>query len=346
MKVWIPALALAAALLGGSAAAAAPANPTPADTPPADDHQALERKLEEARARLEKAAKEVAELSVGMMPDTLSIERIVRGDAHPILGVRLGEPAPGGGVTIASVSPGGAADEAGLKAGDVITSVNGRRVANATEVVAQLHQMAPGQAAQIERNRAGSTARVSVTPRPMDPRMTVLMGDFERGMADFGTSMGDWFEHSGEWGGHGLGGLEIAALSPDLGRYFGTDKGVLVIKASPAFADKLKDGDVILSIGGREPEGVAHALRILRSYQPLEHVPMTIERDRKQLKLDLVMPERREPHPPHPPRPPRPGEPAVPPAPPAPLAPPGPPQPPQPSQPTPPAPRAGGAETV
>lgn len=265
MKLWIPALALAAALLGGSASAAAPAGPTPGDAPPADDHQALERKLDEARARLEKAAKEVAELSVGMMPDMQSIERMVGSGAHPMLGVQLGERAPGGGVTIASVSPGGAADEAGLKAGDVITSVNGHRVANATDVLTQLHQLAPGQVAQIERNRAGSTARVSVTPRPMDPRMTVLMGDFGRDMEDFGTSMGDWFEHSGEWGGHGMGGLEIAALSPDLGHYFGSDKGVLVIKASPAFADKLKDGDVILSIGGREPEGVAHALRILRS---------------------------------------------------------------------------------
>ena len=104
---------------------------------------------------------------------------------------------------------------------------------------------------------------------------------------------------------------------------FRSDKGVLVIKAPAAFGDQLKDGDVILSIGGREPQGVAHALRILRSYQPLEHVTLALERDHKPVKLDFTMPERRhgEPHLQH--VAPMPAAPPAPPAPPSPPAPQG-----------------------
>ena len=162
----------------------------------------------------------------------------------------------------------------------------------------------------------------------MDPRLTLLLSDVGQGLAEFGDGMSEAFDHVMPWTGSGWGELELAEISPGLGRYFGTEHGVLVLKAPSSFGDALKDGDVILSIGGREPESVSHALRILRSYQPLEHVPLAIERDRKPLKMDLTMPERMHhaPRAPKPPRPPRaPGMPAGPAAPaPAPSTPPAP----------------------
>ena len=44
--------------------------------------------------------------------------------------------------------------------------------------------------------------------------------------------------------------MELATISPQLGSYFGTDKGVLVVRAPTDGALKLEDGDVILAIDG------------------------------------------------------------------------------------------------
>jgi hypothetical protein len=89
-------------------------------------------------------------------------------------------------------------------------------------------------------------------------------------------------------------GMELAELSPALGQYFGTSKGVLVVRV-PHEGDflKLQDGDVILSIDGRVPENGAHATRILRSYQPGEKIQLKIMRQKKPLDLEGTLPEQR-----------------------------------------------------
>jgi S1-C subfamily serine protease len=89
-----------------------------------------------------------------------------------------------------------------------------------------------------------------------------------------------------------LGELELATLSPRLGSYFGSDKGVLVVRAGSDGPLKLEDGDVILAIDGREPTSGSHATRILGSYQPGEKVSLRILRQHKTLELESVLPER------------------------------------------------------
>jgi S1-C subfamily serine protease len=85
-----------------------------------------------------------------------------------------------------------------------------------------------------------------------------------------------------------LADLELTNLTPALGRYFGTDKGVLVVHANGAL--KLQDGDVLRAIGGRVPSDETHALRILGSYAPGEAVKLDVLRDRKSLSLETVLP--------------------------------------------------------
>jgi S1-C subfamily serine protease len=121
--------------------------------------------------------------------------------------------------------------------------------------------------------------------------------------------------------GRGFRSLELVSMTPKLGQYFGTDKGLLVVRAPEGAAGKLEEGDVIMTIGGRTPENPRHAFRILGSYQPSEKVKVEVLRQRKRMNLDVDVPETddgppmfRESHPPVPPVPP------VPPAPPAPAA--------------------------
>jgi S1-C subfamily serine protease len=86
-------------------------------------------------------------------------------------------------------------------------------------------------------------------------------------------------------------GMELVTLTPKLGRYFGTDKGVLVVKAPRSAEFKLEEGDVIVDIDGRAPQNGAHAMRILRSYQGGEKVTLNILRDRKPVKLAATLPK-------------------------------------------------------
>ncbi len=96
------------------------------------------------------------------------------------------------------------------------------------------------------------------------------------------------------WVGTGLGGLELVELNEGLGRYFGTDQGLLVIKAPKSEAFELQDGDVIQSIDGRVPKDVRHAMRILGSYQAGETLKLGIMRDKKKRTLDVEIPAERQ----------------------------------------------------
>ena len=73
--------------------------------------------------------------------------------------------------------------------------------------------------------------------------------------------------------------MELVALNPELGEYFGADNGVLVVRA-PKKDDTLglQSGDVILRIGDREVKSPEHAMRILRSYEPEEELTLHVIR--------------------------------------------------------------------
>jgi PDZ domain len=84
--------------------------------------------------------------------------------------------------------------------------------------------------------------------------------------------------------------MELARLTPGLGRYFGTDTGVLVVRAPPDGALGLQDGDVILSIGGRKPIDSSHVIRILGSYDPGEKITLEVLRLHHKISVATTMP--------------------------------------------------------
>ena len=86
------------------------------------------------------------------------------------------------------------------------------------------------------------------------------------------------------------GTMELLTLTPQLGRYFGTDHGVLVARAPTRGILKLQDGDVILSIGGRLPASSSQAMRILTSYDPGEKINLVILRQHHRMNITATMP--------------------------------------------------------
>ncbi|HLW73735.1 MAG TPA: PDZ domain-containing protein, partial [Gammaproteobacteria bacterium] len=141
MKKW-QTIILAAVLTGMPLLASAADGPAPAPTaqpapgatpaPDAKSQEQLEQELEQARQKLQEAARQVAELSMQLNGDTernitVMRDRMEQLQHRGILGVDLNddENSKSSGAVLSGISPGGPADKAGLRAGDVITSING-----------------------------------------------------------------------------------------------------------------------------------------------------------------------------------------------------------------------------
>ena len=305
MTVLIP--ALAALLLAGQAAAQG----TEAEQERAQaalEKEEAQRQMREAERQLEEAARRIAELSQQNLPKRIDIEReVVDLIGRPRLGVTVGGnegEGPVEGVNILGVSPGSAADDAGLRAGDVITAVNGESM-SADDGAKANHRLLDfmkgvreGDKLSVEYLRDGNVGKVEVEPRVVGPHVYAWSGngdDFEIKVAPppMAPDVMRKYQFVSPLLAGGWGDMELVELNEGLGRYFGTDRGLLVVSAPKSDALKLQAGDVIQSIDGREPKSVGHAMRILGSYQAGETLELKIMRDKRGQKLDITMPDDR-----------------------------------------------------
>jgi membrane-associated protease RseP (regulator of RpoE activity) len=285
-------LALLPALLLALGEVAGAAQPAP------EDRAQLEKQLDEARARLDDAARDVAELS----------QKLHGGDPgapmHPpqggpprgaMLGINIGgDQDRADGVEVKGVTPGGPAETAGLRTGDVIVAIDGKTLrksadrAASRQLVEHLRTVQPGQVVKLDYLRGDKKATAAVKTGAAEPPITRILREhlplFE------GMRLPPDFEQF--LGGHGRNfrSLELVPVTPKLGRYFGTDTGLLVVRAPADAGAKLEEGDVILAIGGRTPENPPHAYRILGSYQPGEIVKVELLRQRKRMSVEVTVP--------------------------------------------------------
>ena len=261
-----------------------------------EDEAALDKRLADAQRRLEDAAREVAELS-GEAAGPGAFQQFnyfLPNPRRAMLGVNLGGTEPnGGGVRVEGVSPGGPAAEAGVKAGDVIVAIEAKPVTTGRELVKAMEAIEPGEKVELGLRRDGKAVKLAVEARPLDRFFIAGPGAVPgvRALPPIPPVAALPFEGEMHWLLDEWGDAEFVTLNPGLGRYFGADKGVLVARAPEDATLGLKDGDVIVAIGGREPQNGRHAMRILRSYQGGEAVELKILRDRRAQTLNARIPE-------------------------------------------------------
>jgi S1-C subfamily serine protease len=287
--------ALGALLASAIALAATAQGAVAAET---QDKAQLQQQLDAARGRLDDAARDVADLSRKLYGDDSAGMPMPPPDGLPrgaMLGINVGGgPDLAEGVEVMGVSPSGPAAAAGLKTGDVIVAIDGKPLrktsdrAASRQLVEQMRGTQPGQKVKVDYLRDGKKLSTTVTTVAAEPPMVRMLREHMPLLE--GMQIPPDFEAVLHPGGRGLRALELVPITPRLGQYFGTDKGLLVIKAPPVQGPGLEEGDVILSIGGRTPENPRHAFRILGSYQPGEKVKFEVLRQRKRLDLDVQMP--------------------------------------------------------
>ena len=150
----------------------------------------------------------------------------------------------GSGVTISDVVAGTPADQAGLKVGDTITTIDGKKVTKGTALVDDIASRKPGTKIQLGFVRNGKQMEATVTIADRAKLFAARLND-EEGENDESTPKQNKF------------GVGVRKLTPEMAEKLDVPagKGVIVEDVKPgSFADdvNLNRGDIILEIN-RQP---------------------------------------------------------------------------------------------
>jgi serine protease Do len=146
----------------------------------------------------------------------------------------------GTGVTVSSVVAGSPADQAGLKVGDTITSVDGKKVSKGSELVADIASRKPGAKVNLTLLRNGKSQETSVTIADRAKLFAARLGD-EQENGDESTPKQSKF------------GVTVRKVTPEMADRLdmASGKGVIVQDVKPgSFAEdvNLGRGDIILEV--------------------------------------------------------------------------------------------------
>ena len=171
------------------------------------------------------------------------------------------------GALVSAVEPESPGERAGLKPGDIITSVNGHIIDHSSDLPVVISQLPPGTEARLGIWHDKKATEVMVK--------TVLLEDKPAQAA----------KASGEDGGGKLG-LAVRPLRPDEQQEMHT-KGRLVVEevSGPALAAGLQAGDVVLGVNG---SGVSSVAELKREVARAGHsVALLIQREDAQIYIPV-----------------------------------------------------------
>lgn len=280
----------------------APAHAEDEQTQARKQMEQARKELERARAELQRATRELARSMAQVdrhNPRVQQFEYMTNPD-RAVLGVLISddvEPREDRGVRLMAVTPGGGAEKAGLEAGDLLLALDGTSLARDAKESPQqrmravMRRLKVGDEVKAEYERDGRRETVAVRTHAPEPDLALSLPMFEH-----------WVEHEDfvkhmpmpgpmyGFRGAAIRGLELAKLDEDLGRYFQTTEGVLVVKAPKSGALALRSGDVIQKIDGKAVYEPVTVLDLLRSRDAAQTVKLEILRQGRKAEIEGKIP--------------------------------------------------------
>jgi serine protease Do len=146
----------------------------------------------------------------------------------------------GSGVTVSSVVAGSPADQSGLKVGDTITTVDGKKVSKGSELVADIASRKPGTKVNLGFLRNGKTQDASVTIADRAKLFAARLGDDQQNDDENAPKQSKF-------------GVTVRKVTPEMADRLDmqSGKGVIVQDVKPgSFAEdvNLGRGDIILEV--------------------------------------------------------------------------------------------------
>ena len=176
---------------------------------------------------------------------------------------------------------GSPAEAAGLRAEDVLTRFDGKRMRDSDDLTRAVRRRQPGDRVVVELVRDGNRKRIKmeIGERPGQVTGGRMRDPFERA---FGGTRRPWL------------GVRIAELNADLAAYFKVDPGdgVLVLSVfedSPADKAGLKAGDIMRKLDGKRVRTEEDVIKIIANREIGEEIRIEITRkgDRKRVTATL-----------------------------------------------------------
>ncbi|REJ76595.1 MAG: PDZ domain-containing protein [Acidobacteria bacterium] len=291
------------------------------------EREQVERQLQVARREADRArAAEARARALALVREPRPVLALL--NRKPRLGITVRDADPAGsvgpGALVGSVRSGSPAEEAGLRSGDVIVRFGELALDASTRegdegpaalLVEAVGATTEGETVSLRVRRGEESIEVDVTPRALEPLVPSVApmpavaavpsprvpGAAPRAPRGWPTAPGAPLPEAPPaplvqlFGGGIWHDLEMVPVNEQLGEYFGVEKGLLVVAAPSDGAVALEAGDVIVAIGGREPEDARHAMRILSSYEPGETLEVAVVRRKQRTTLRGEVPRGRRP---------------------------------------------------
>jgi serine protease Do len=175
------------------------------------------------------------------------------------------------GVLIASVESGSPAEKAGLRSGDVIRKYNGKAIDDAAELPRLVASTKPGNIANLEVWRQGTSRQVKVTvsESPVETAAATQPPGAESKQAN-------------------RLGLVVRELSAEQRKALGVKNGILVESVTGSDPNnQIRRGDVITAIGTTEVASVEQFNEILQQQKPGTSVAVLVRRGENALYVPL-----------------------------------------------------------
>jgi serine protease Do len=173
------------------------------------------------------------------------------------------------GVIVGVVTPNGGAAKAGMQAGDVIVSIDGRNIKDGDDLVAD-----------ISARHVGSTVKLGYLRDGKQESANVVIGDRAKTYASIAGEDDETPTPQEADAGQGKLGITVAAIPPAVSAKIGTKNGVIVTSVRPgSFADEigLSKLAVITAINKKPVTDEASYRAIVTTLKPKDDVVFVIQ---------------------------------------------------------------------